>query len=181
MRRQLPLAPAFAITAHAAQGLTLKAAIIDLRIGRDMSPAAAYVALTRVARTSDYLDCCDFPLEPFTKGQPKGPELLLETLRGVHIDWKALKNKHMLSKRCSGCERTAFRHEFGPSQWSRPHLCLECEASKRAACRCAVCGRLLFVVGYTLGQWNRKDGKRYCRACVAAQLASLLLESRTPA
>ena len=93
MRRQLPLAPAFAITAHAAQGQTLKAAIIDLRIGCDRSPAAAYVALTRVARTSDYLICCDFQLEPFTKVPPKGPELLLKTLRGEHVDWKAVKDK----------------------------------------------------------------------------------------
>ena len=32
-RRQLPLAPAFAMTAHAAQGQTLPAAIIDLQLG----------------------------------------------------------------------------------------------------------------------------------------------------
>ena len=132
----------------------------------------------------DLLICCDFPREPFTKGPPKGPELLLKTLRGEHVDWEAVEERHTLSKRCARCGRMAFRHEFGPSQWSRtdgPRLCLECEASERAACRCAVCGRLLFIVGYTLGQWNRKDGKRYCRACVAAKLASLSLESRTPA
>ena len=90
MRRQLPLAPAFAITSHTAQGQTLGAAIIGLRVGRNVSLAAAYVALTRVTRTPDFLICCDFPLEPFTKGQPKGPELLLKTLRGEHIDWKAV-------------------------------------------------------------------------------------------
>ena len=47
-RRQIPLASAFAITAHAAQGQTLKAAIVDLQIRRGTSPIAAYVALTRI-------------------------------------------------------------------------------------------------------------------------------------
>ena len=36
-RQQLPLAPAFAMTAHAAQGQTLPAAIIDLQIGKGTS------------------------------------------------------------------------------------------------------------------------------------------------
>ena len=49
-RKQLPLAPAFAITAHASQGQTLLAAIIDMMIGRGTSPIAACVALTRVRR-----------------------------------------------------------------------------------------------------------------------------------
>ena len=102
MRKQLPLAPAFAITAHAAQGQTLKAAIIDLQSGRGTSPIAAYVALTRMARTPDYLICCDFPLEPFTKGPPKGPELRLKTLRGEHVDSKSVVDKHTSSGRCSG-------------------------------------------------------------------------------
>ena len=47
-RQQLPLAPAFAVTAHAAQGQTLSAAIVDLQISNTTSPIASYVALTRV-------------------------------------------------------------------------------------------------------------------------------------
>ena len=37
-RQQLPLAPAFACTAHFAQGKTLPAAVVDLCIGEDASP-----------------------------------------------------------------------------------------------------------------------------------------------
>ena len=70
-RRQLPLAPAFAITAHAAQGQTLKAAIINLQVNGGASLRAAYVALTRVAKTSDFPVCCDFPLEPSQKARLK--------------------------------------------------------------------------------------------------------------
>ena len=49
-RKQLPLALAFAVTAHAAQGQTLDAAIVDLQIGLGTSPIASYVAVTRLKR-----------------------------------------------------------------------------------------------------------------------------------
>ena len=168
-RRQLPLAPAFAITAHAAQGQTLKAAIIDLHIGRDTSPIAAYVALTRVARISDLLIYRDFPLDSFTKGPPEGPELLLTTLRGEHVDWKAVEDKHTPSNKCTGCDRTVFRQEFAPSQWNRKdgkHFCLECVATKRAA------GIPLECLG-PCGQWKQESdftkinvGRRTHRICI---------------
>ena len=47
-REQLLLAPAFAITAHGAQGQTLPAVIVDLQIGRGTSAMSSYVAMTRV-------------------------------------------------------------------------------------------------------------------------------------
>ena len=48
-RRQLPLTPAFAMTAHSAQGQTFsKGAIVDLNIGGSSSAMSSYVALTRV-------------------------------------------------------------------------------------------------------------------------------------
>ena len=48
-RRQFPLAPAFGVTAHAAQGQTFKkGVIVDLSIGGGTSPLSSYVALTRV-------------------------------------------------------------------------------------------------------------------------------------
>ena len=48
-RKQYPLAPAFAITAHAAQGQTAKEKVVaDLHIGDSGDPLTAYVAVTRV-------------------------------------------------------------------------------------------------------------------------------------
>ena len=64
---------AFAITAHAAQGQTLEAAIVDLQIGRGTSPIAGYVALTRVKRREDLLIYRAFDRDLFTKGSPRGP------------------------------------------------------------------------------------------------------------
>ena len=49
-RRQLPLAPAFAMTARACQGTTLPAAIVDMQSGR-----GSYVALTRTEMREDLL------------------------------------------------------------------------------------------------------------------------------
>ena len=54
-RKQLPLAPAWAITAHTSQGQTLRAAIVDLQIGRGTSPVASYVSFTRVRKCEDLL------------------------------------------------------------------------------------------------------------------------------
>ena len=41
VRWQVPLAPAFAITAHGSQGQTLRAAILELQIGRGVSSIAS--------------------------------------------------------------------------------------------------------------------------------------------
>ena len=72
-RRQLPLAPAFARTAHAAQGQTLDAAIVDLQIGRGTSPISSYVALTRVKTRADLLIHRPFDHSLFTQGTLEGP------------------------------------------------------------------------------------------------------------
>ena len=69
-RMQLLLAPAFAITAHSAQGQTCKkGAIVDLRIGKGTNPISSYVAITRVQKREDLLIYRPFNIEPFQQGQ----------------------------------------------------------------------------------------------------------------
>ena len=95
-RRQFPLAPAFAITSHAAQGQTLKkGAVVDLRIGCGTKPISSYVAITRVEHRSKLLIFRPFERELFTRGQQRGPELLLKHLRGENIDWEAIEEEYM--------------------------------------------------------------------------------------
>ena len=53
-RYQIPLAPAYAMTAHASQGRTLPAAIIDLQLGRGVSNIASYDAMTRARKKNRY-------------------------------------------------------------------------------------------------------------------------------
>ena len=62
-RQQLPLMPAFAMTAHSAQGQTFShGAIVDLKLGGSSSAMASYVAITRVERRQYLLIYRLFPL-----------------------------------------------------------------------------------------------------------------------
>ena len=92
-RKQFPIAPAFASTAHAAQGQTLEAAIVDLCCGDDMSPFTSYVALSRVRRAQDLLIYRPFLLRSFTRPRALGPQLLLRHLRGEDIDWSEISTR----------------------------------------------------------------------------------------
>ena len=88
-RHQLPLTPAFAMTAHAAQGQTFsKGAIADINFGGRSDTMSSRVALTRVERREDLLIYRPFPLELFNEGQKPGMELLLRVWRhDKTIDW----------------------------------------------------------------------------------------------
>ena len=106
------------MTAHAAQGQTLaKGAIVDLRIGKGTSPIASYVALTRVKTRADLLIYRPFEKHLFTQGPVQGPELLLKTLRGEEVDWKAIEEEHMPGAQCEGCGYVQYkmfsRHSSG--------------------------------------------------------------------
>ena len=91
-RRQLPITPAFAMTAHAAQGQTFsKGAIVDLNIGGSSSAMSSYVALTHVERRVDLLIDRPFPRHLFNHGQTRGPELLLQVWRKHdEVVWKSI-------------------------------------------------------------------------------------------
>ena len=129
-RFQVQLAPAYAITAHASQGQTLRAAILDLQLGRGVSAIASYMAMTRLRKLEALLIFRDFDREVFSEGPLEGPTLLLQKLRGEDIDWEAIEEKHMPSHMCHGCETNQFKAEFSPGQWSRlsgKRYCKACE------------------------------------------------------
>ena len=126
---QLPLAPAYSITAHGSQGQTLRAAIIDLQIGRGVSPLASYVAMTRIKARWDLLIFRAFDRDFFTRGPPEGPSLLLRKLRGEDIDWQAIEEKHTPKARCHGpCLMVKARAEFHEKEWKSKTdpYCKEC-------------------------------------------------------
>jgi hypothetical protein len=118
--RQLSLAPAFAVTAHAAQGQTFKdGAIVDLCIGKGTNPLGSYVAITRVSDKEHLLIYRPFDREMFTQGEREGPVLLLKHLRGEQLDWKEIEEKYMPSKRCVGCNCVQLKDAFLEGQWNR--------------------------------------------------------------
>ena len=90
-RRQLPLAPGFAMTANASQGQTLNAAVVDLRVSKEASCITGYVALSRVKKKEDIVLVRSFDRDMFSKPPLLSPLLLLKHLRGEYIDWKRLR------------------------------------------------------------------------------------------
>ena len=184
-RQQLPLAPAFAATAHAAQGQTLVAAIPDLQIGSGTSPIASYVAMTRVKTRNDLLIFRPFSHELFTRGTLEGAELLLRVLRGEEIDWQAIEEKHTPKGYCTGCGFVQFKESFPPSQFSRKddrRFCSGCVKAKKKAgtpYECANC--LLWKAGAAFSknvEYVRADRRvcsdceerRECKACGVAKI-----------
>ena len=124
------------MTAHAAQGQTLPAAIVDLHLGRGTNAIASFVALTRVPSRNDLLIYRPFARELYAQGGPEGPELLLKTLRGEQMDWAAIESRHTPSRICTGCGFRTFKDEFAASQWNRKderHYCKNCIRHKISA------------------------------------------------
>jgi hypothetical protein len=170
-RQQLPLAPAFAITAHAAQGQTLPGAIVDLQIGRGTSSIASYVAITRVENRKQLLIYRPFDRKLFTGGSPEGPELLLKTLRGEAVDWKAIEELHTPHRRCTLCGFSVFKQDFLALQWNRKdgmHCCKACVEKKKEAgtpYECTNCHLWKAADAFHLQDLGGQRSRRVCKDC----------------
>ena len=106
----------------------------------------AYVAMTRVKKREHLLIYRPFDLKPFQQGDRLGPSLLLQHLRGVDIDWPSIEEKHMPSKKCSGCLSLIRKPDFLKSQWNRSDelsiyckKCLDFNEKQGKPYDCVVC------------------------------------------
>ena len=173
-RSQIPLCPAFAMTAHASQGQTLKqGAIVDLRIGRGTSPIASYVAMTRVQRREDLLVYRPFERALFTRGPREGPELLLKVLRHEDVDWKQIEAKYTPQAYCVGCNSIQYKKNFAPQQWGKRSgrkYCKQCVAEKTnegTPWECSQCGLWKHESSFKPGQLTHNStNTRVCDSCV---------------
>ena len=131
-RKQYPLAPAFAVTAHAAQGQTATGQVVaDLHIGPQGDPLTAYVAVTRVTGRNKLAILRPFDPKPFQQGTRLGRTLLLRVWRGEEIDWEALRSKYVEEKACAECSVQKRKNEYTGGQWKRSddkRICKECVA-----------------------------------------------------
>ena len=127
-RVQYPLSPAFALTAHAAQGKTMDC-IVDLQVPAESSPITAYVALSRVKDRSRVLILRPFRIGLFRKGNPIGPNALLQHLRG-ELEPEAFREQYEARALCSSCQRMHPVHLFSPAEWVLPQKkCARCVAA----------------------------------------------------
>ena len=130
-RKQIPLVPAFAVTAHSSQGKTLSAVLLDLNIDKRTDANLGTVAASRVRTRHDVLILRPFPIWLFQRGAPEGPRLLLQTLRGQEVDWSAYQAARRPAAVCQRCNQLRAVDEFSDAQWDRvranhPGTCLHC-------------------------------------------------------
>ena len=145
-RKQYPLAPAFAITAHAAQGQTAKEKVVaDLHIGDSGDPLTAYVAVTRVTGRRNLAVLRPFAAKPYQQGTRLGRGLLLQVWRGDEIDWEVLRAQYLEEKPCAECGVRKRKNEYTAGQWKRDEnkrICKECVArhvEDGVPWQCSVC------------------------------------------
>ena len=92
---------------------------------------SSYVAITRLTQRKGLLIYRPFARGPYTEGAPLGISLLMQTLRGEHVDWAQIERDHLPKRNCADCGRTKFKPEFG-KEWGRKDggiVCEECAKS----------------------------------------------------
>ena len=173
-RNQLPLMPAFAVTAHAAQGQTFSnGAIVDLRLGGSSSAMASYVALTRVERREDLLIYRPFPRTLFENGQKPGLELLMRVWRGEEINGAQLEEEHMPKTYCPGCYVFKRKPEYHLCEWNKDQErgnCKTCIARRRKdglPFECNTCNEWFCAEAFEPHQ--RDHQSTHTRVCIGCQ------------
>ncbi|CAJ1347157.1 unnamed protein product, partial [Effrenium voratum] len=134
-RTQLPLAPAYAITAHGSQGKTLPAALVDFNVDKRTDVTFGTVAASRVRSREDVLILRPFERWLYTRGAPEGPALLLQQLRGEEVNWEAFREAKAPSAACEKCKEAKTLDYFSDRQWERVRanrsaICLACGPGK---------------------------------------------------
>ena len=120
------------MTAHASQGKTLPAVLLDLNVDKKVDPTFGTVAASRVRSREDCLILRPFRHFLFNKGMPEGPGLLLKTLRGEIVDWPAYREGRVPTATCCGCWELLPFDAFDYHQWERVRTndrakCISCK------------------------------------------------------
>ena len=134
-RRQLPLIPGFAMTAHCSQGKTLLAALLDLNVEARVDKSFGVVGASRVRHRDDVLILRPFPLWLFQRGAPEGPSLLLQKLRGEEFDWEAIHEARLPYATCTSCKQIRTYDCFEHKDWElvRANRSATCSGCKEGA------------------------------------------------
>ena len=190
-RTQLPLTPAYAMTAHSSQGKTLPAVLVDLQVDKKVDPTLATVALTRVRNREDVLIMRPFASWLYQRGPTSdGPDLLLRKLRGEEIDWAAVREAKRPCATCQGCQRVLAMDEYDSKQWdlvraNKTALCRICKEGKAISRKrrlepeslqkyqCFGCDTYKIAEAFPRAQLAQKDAEtlRECLKCVQQKFA----------
>ena len=183
-RQQFPLTPAYAMTAHASQGKTLTAVLLDLAVDKRVDATFGAVAASRVRSRYDCLILRPFPRWLFNRGVSEGPKLLLQKLRGEPIDWAAFREGRAPVAACTRCQQVRALDAFEHEQWEKvrvnmPAMCMQCKhgdggPKKRKLDKgtmkyvCSGCKMNKIEDAYPRAQLKQEDKTRKCLACCKA-------------
>ena len=188
-RTQLPLAPAYAITAHGSQGKTLPAALVDFNVDRRTDVTFGTVAPDNRAGEGGKRSqgVSRQALRALAlRGAPEGPALLLKQLRGEEVDWDAFREAKAPSAACEKCKEAKTLDYFSDRQWERVRsnrsaICLACAPGKagqktlkrklpsdlaRLDCRGCKFRKLEHAFPRAQLQQDESEAKRRCLKCL---------------
>ena len=172
-RKQVPVMPAFAMTAHGAQGQTLPEGVIaDLVLGVNASVLTAYVAITRVTERARLLILRAFQAEIFQQGDKSFRSLLLRHWRQHDINWEEVLEAHVRTRNCSECKAARIRRDFTAGNWKCPTddiVCRECTRAYRergTPFRCCRCCMWRPQAAFRQPVTNINMWRSVCDACV---------------
>ena len=103
-----------------------------------------------------------------------GPELLLKTLRGEPVDWKAIEDKFTPHSRCQVCQFLVFKTDFSAVQWRRVNgdklpVCKPCLEKKKKQAgtpfECMSCHQWKAAGGFHYMQMGNRHLRRVCADC----------------
>ena len=179
-RTQIQLTPAFACTAYSSQGKTLKAAVLDLNVDKNVHQTLGTVAASRVRSRHDVLILRPFPLWLFNRGAPEGPTLLLRTLRQDHVDWTAYREAKRPFAACQACGLVKELEGFSYKEWqkirtTKPGKCLRCANGEKGPVKrklgradlakhlCNACG--CHKIELAFPQAQLRQARKQCTRC----------------
>ena len=183
-RRQIPLCPAFAITAHSSQGKTLRALLLDLCVDKRVDVTIGAVGASRVRDRRDILILRPFPFWLFNRGVPDGPKLLLQKLRGDKVDLVAYAEGLHPHATCSLCQQVRHLDNFEHEQWEKVRanipgaICMHCKHGTHGPRKrkldtgtqkytCNICKLNKIEDAFPRAQL-KQEGPKKCLACCAA-------------
>jgi hypothetical protein len=177
------------MTAHASQGKTLRAVLLDLQVDKRVDPTIGTVATTRVRSREDVLIMRPFPKFLFQRGpSSEGPDLLLKKLRGEAIDWAAFREAKRPCATCGACQQICQMDMYEQKQWelaraNKPAMCKACkegfipkrrrklDAESLQKHRCFGCDTNKIAEAFPRAQLVQEnaDCSRRCLKCVQIQ------------
>ena len=193
-RTQLPLTPAYSMTAHSSQGKTLRAVLLDLHVDKRVDPTIGTVATTRVRSREDVLIMRPFPKFLFQRGLvSEGPDLLLQKLAGQDIDWAAVREAHRPCAPCRECQQITPMDAYTHEQWelirsNKAGMCRTCkngappkqkrklDAEGLQKYKCMGCSANKIGEAFPRAQLAQEDAAslRQCLKCVQVQRREMM-------